>query len=160
MTRTMLREVGLICLAIGAAACSGGGDDDDNKTNEPVCPTGTNATTLELTGVAPAANASVPNSMIAHTFQTVGADAYVEQFPIVALANHTAGRIPETTQVMITPVPRADGSGQDYLYKFTVTWPTAPAHVALANSAIYVNPKDNCHFQLPTPLFEYDITAP
>lgn len=156
MTGTIIRSVAIAGLALFATACSGG---DDDKNDDPVCPTGTNATTLELTGVAPAAGTSVTNSMITHTFQTVGADARLDQLLLVTLPNHTAGSIPQFTGSVL-PVPRTDGSGNDYQYSFTITWPTAPGHVAIADPGQYQNPKDNCVFQLPTPLFEYDITAP
>jgi hypothetical protein len=60
--------------------------------------------------------------------------------------------------VTITPVPRASGSGEDYRYTFTATWPTAPAHVAFYAPGVILNPKDDCKFAFPNPLFEYDIT--
>jgi hypothetical protein len=113
-------------------------------------------TTVELTAVAPAAGASVKNSMIVHTYQTVGLDAHLTQIGLAALPNHTAGSPPAFTG-SVQPVPRT-GGGTDYQYSFTITWPIAPAHVALADPGIYESEADGCRFQLPNPLFEYDVT--
>src|SRR6185295_9417943 len=47
----------------------------------------------------------------------------------------------------VTQVARPGGSGTDFLYSFTVTWPTAPGHVALVEPALYVDPTTNCKFR-------------
>ena len=140
-----------------ATACSSGGDGETSgRANQPVCPT-SGVMPIELTQVAPATGASVPNGMIAHTYQTVGLDARFASLRLATLGNHTAGAIPALSPT-VTPVPRTDGSGNDYLYAFTITWPTAPGHVALADPSIYQSSADGCEYQLPSPLFEYDVT--
>lgn len=138
------------------AGCSGG-DGDDSENKGPTCPT-TETMTVALSSVAPAAGASVKNSMIVHTFQTVDVDAQLPSLQLATLPTHTAGAIPQSTAPMVTPVARPGGSGTDFLYSFTVTWPTAPGHVALVEPALYIDPTTNCKFQFPTPLFEYDVT--
>lgn len=135
-------------------ACGGGGDDEDKG---PKCPTSA-TTPIQLGDVSPAPGASVTNNAIQHTFTTLGVDFYSTGFGVAPLQTHTAGSFPANTVVMITPVPRASGSGQDWRYSFTVTWPTAPAHVAFFAPTTIIDPEDDCKYSLPSPLFEYDIT--
>jgi len=145
----------LVALLVPLAGCSTDGDDDEQT--GPVCPT-TDAMTVTLTNVSPAAGGSVTNSMIVHTFQTVDLDARLPSLQLATLPTHTAGAIPQSVAPTVTQVARPGGSGTDFLYSFTVTWPTAPGHVALAEPALYVDPTTNCKFQFPSPLFDYDVT--
>jgi hypothetical protein len=146
-----------VALLVPLTGCSGGDDDDKQEDKGPTCPT-TEATTVALTNVAPAAGASVKNSMIVHTFQTVDVDAQLPSLELATLPTHTAGAVPQPLSPTVMHVARPSGSGTDFLYAFTVTWPTAPGHVTLIEPALYIDPTTNCKFQFPTPLFDYDIT--
>jgi hypothetical protein len=142
---------------LGAAltACGGSGDDDDAAKDTPQCPT-SGTMTIDLTNVTPDYGSSVPNGAVAHSYQTVGLDAHFKDIELVTLANHTAGKIPAFVPTA-TPVARTGGAGFDYVYTFTLTWPTA-GHVAVADPALYQSSGDGCVYTLPSPLFEYDIT--
>jgi len=79
-----------VAFLVPLAGCSGGGDDDDSENKGPTCPT-TETMTVALSSVAPAAGASVKNSMIVHTFQTVDVDAQLPSLQLATLPTHTAG---------------------------------------------------------------------
>ncbi|HEX6765353.1 MAG TPA: hypothetical protein VF103_07740, partial [Polyangiaceae bacterium] len=115
-------------------------------------------TPITVGDVSPALGASVQNNDIQHTFTTLGLDFYATGLGVAPLSTHTAGSFPAGTIVMITPVPRTSGSGQDWQYSFALTWPTAPAHVAFYIPTPIKDPDNGCKYALPSPLFEYDIT--
>src|SRR5262245_3937081 len=121
---------GLVTAAALLATACGGGDDDDDSNAGPVCPND-DVTMITLRDVSPAHGASVTNDAILHEFTTVGVDAQFATLHLLTLGTHTAGPIPSPTRFESVPVSRPDGSGLDFTYRFTITWPTAPGHVSL-----------------------------
>ncbi len=130
----------------GACACSGTSSEDHcSGINDP--------TVLTLVNVVPALGDSVPNQDIVHSF-SIADDIVFSDIALAYLETHTAG----------TPGPALKFSYEiaAATTDFTsspVVWTSAPGHVELEAPIIYQTP-DGCAYELPSPLFAYDVTAP
>jgi hypothetical protein len=109
---------------------------------------------LHLTNVAPALGSSVPNDAVVHTFSVQDNVAF-EDIALAYLPAHTAG----DPDPALTFNYKVSADTVDYTATDPVTWQTAPGHVEIEAPVIYQTP-DGCAYQLPTPLFSYDVTAP
>jgi hypothetical protein len=101
--------------------------------------------------VTPALGASVPNNKIVHTFTVLDPIGFDSQ-AIGYSSSHTAG---DPDPALVFSLPDANNT----LTAAAVTWEYAPAHVEFEFPIVYQTP-DGCGYQLPSPLFSYDITAP
>jgi hypothetical protein len=143
---------GLAAVGCGSSSAS---DSGPNMTETADCGSESAPKLLKLSGVSPAAGASVPNSAIVQTFTIDG--MHLQILPTFALmASHTAGQ-PTPSPVEWTMTL----SGADTLYTSQpVTWQTAPGHVELDPPGLLEDTMTHCVSVLPTPTFSYDVTAP
>lgn len=152
------------CSVFGLIALGCGSPDDDEEEHSADNPRmgratadcGTVQEPLELTlkDVQPALGSSVPNSALVHAFTIVGKALKIEP-AFSAPAAHTAGRVdPEPLSWTLAL------SGTDSVYtSVPFVWQTAPSHVELIPPGLLVTP-DGCVSVLPSPTFQYDVTAP
>jgi hypothetical protein len=135
------------CGLVSFVALSCGGSD------EPACGTVQAPKLIAIKDVSPAIGASVPNSAIVHSFTIVGQLLQLN-LGLGLPPAHTAGQsVPAQMGWTVTP------SGSDMVYRSEpLSWEKAPAHVEVDSSKLYETP-DHCVSALPTPLFQYDITA-
>ena len=158
MSQGVAGWVGVVALCGLALAGCGSGSSSDNGPNMTAtanCGSASAPKLLGLSGISPAAGASVPNSEIVQTF-TID-DVHLQILPTFALmAAHTAGQpTPSPVEWTITL------SGADTVYtSLPITWQTAPGHVELDPPGLLEDTTTHCVSVLPTPTFSYDVTAP
>jgi len=119
----------------------------------PSCPGLGAPTVLELSDLTPALGATVTNDAIVHSFDIVG-DVTFDGLALSYPDAHTAGAADPELTFHHEPATT--------LSNFTaaaVTWETAPAHVEINSPIVYQTP-EGCAYQLPAPLFSYDVTPP
>jgi hypothetical protein len=142
--RALLAAVG----ALGVCACSGSGAGDQGT-----C-AGVNApTVLTLVNLVPALGDSVPNRDIVHSF-SIADDLVFSDIALAYLETHTAGTPEPALQFTYTIAEQTTD-----LTSSPVVWTSAPGHVELGAPLVYQTP-DGCAYELPSPLFSYDVTAP
>lgn len=150
-------------LSFAAVGCGGSSDDNSGGAGAGPkmgaatadCGTVQEPRTIELSNVSPALGATVPNTAIVQTFTIVGQHLLTTPTFGGLPGVHTAGQ-QMPSPVGYTPVI----SGADLVYTSQpLTWQNAPAHVELVPSSI-VYTDDGCVWTFPTPIFEYDVTAP
>jgi hypothetical protein len=112
-------------------------------------------TTLIVTDRAPALGATVKNSDITEGFTLRHASVLTDAIALDATSPlHTAG----FAMSAYTVTPPLSYAGTPGRFDRTVgSWSTAPGHVELSAVAGY-RTEDGCYYQLPSPLFSYDVT--
>jgi hypothetical protein len=159
MSQGIAGGVGIVLLCgwvLAGCSSSSSSDSGPNMTATADCGSVSAPKLLTLSGIAPAAGSSVPNSAIVQTFTIVG--MHLELTPTFSLmAAHTAGHsTPDPVQWTVSL------SDADTLYTSEpITWQTAPGHVELdPPQGVFVDATTHCVSVLPTPTFSYDVTAP
>lgn len=161
MGDSRLDRVGLtnvwVLLAISLSAtlgCSSSGSAPSNG-GAGNCGTQASPVIFTLKDVTPAAGSSVPNSNIVMTFTVVGLKLQIDPQFVLLPALHTAG-VP-----IPNPIPwTLSLSGNDTVYtSMAFSW-TAPGHVEMDPEFVEQDPSTSCIYELPTPTFSYDVTAP
>jgi hypothetical protein len=108
---------------------------------------------LHLANVTPAPGSTVANDAIVHSF-SVQDDIAFEDILLAYPPAHTAG----ASDPALTFSYKISSTTVDYT-GVAVTWEAAPGHVEIDAPVIYQTP-EGCSFQLPTPLFSYDLAGP
>jgi hypothetical protein len=119
----------------------------------PSCPGLGAPTVLEVTDLSPALGDSVSNDAIVHRF-TLAEDIRVDGLALEGSPEHTAGLAHPALSFHHDPPSAADQFTAD-----PITWATAPAHVEIVSPIVYQT-DEGCAYQLPSPLFSYDVTPP
>ena len=136
---------------------SGGAAGAGPKMGAATADCGTVQEPLEFTisNVSPALGASVPNTGIVQTFTIVGQYLKIDNGSFALPTAHTAGT-PTPSPIVWT---YAASGGNTVYTSQPITWQTAPAHVEFVPAGLLVL-EDGCVSSFPTPVFNYDITAP
>jgi hypothetical protein len=110
---------------------------------------------LTLKDVTPAAGSTVPDADIVHGFTVVNAPGLFKSVQLSPIAGkHTAGDSVPSSWTFT-----ASQSGKDIRYEAAgVKWTHVPGHVAIEISERFQT-ADGCIYGLPSPLFDYDVTA-
>lgn len=143
--------------AVALVALGGCGDASietvDAAIDGGVCGTRGAPGILTLTGLSPAAGATVHNQAIVHGFTVVRAPAEFNNFRLKLGPSHTAGLpSPENPKFRMTTV------GSDIIYQLVIeAWSVSPGHVELAADSTYE--LRGCTWSFPEPLFSYDIVG-
>ena len=147
------------CISLGLVAVGCGGSDGNSGPSPKMgaatadCGTVQEPLTLTLKDVTPAAGATLANQEIIESFTIVGKLLKID--PTLAQgATHSAGHAsPLPIPWTYTP------SGSDTVYTSApITWEKV-GHVELDPPGLLVL-SDGCVSILPTPTFNYDVTAP
>lgn len=141
-----MRTLAILALALLHTGCA----EDDAA---PGCPGPSTPLELTLADVSPEPGTSVSNDAIVHTFTLTGSVAF-DSIAFAFPEAHTAG---EPTPELGFEFEQTD-AGTVYTAE-PVSWEVAPGHVELAVPVIYQTP-DGCGYELPSPLFAYDVTPP
>jgi hypothetical protein len=139
----------LVIALVAPCACS-------DPSPAPNCPGVGAPALLELSDLTPALGASVVNDAIVHSF-TVEGDVSFDGVASDALSYprvHTAGTADPA--LAFEHVPASDLT---HFTSVAVTWANAPAHVEITTPLVFET-DEGCAYQLPAPLFSYDVTAP